>query len=257
MPNNYFVVQFLGYGSFEYHSHLSLSTAREKSTMASKPTNRWGMLLLGTVFLVFIGTIIYQSQPSPVASAAPPQIKEPPQLKNEWYRVETARGEILENKSIVGNCHLCHAYWVPIPRSEQTSNPRFAHANIQINHGNNDRCYNCHHIADRNKYVANDGSPLMVRNVELLCARCHGLIYNDWLAGTHGKWTGAWTSEGGEQETFGCTECHDPHNPFFKYDVITPPPVWSEKFIRSTLEDEHHDGPWSNFLVEEEPEEIF
>ena len=94
------------------------------------------------------------------------------------------------NKSIVGNCHLCHAFWVPIPTSTQTSQPRFAHANIELNHGSNDRCYNCHQIDDRNNYAANDGSDIMVQIPEKLCERCHGLIYQDWLAGTHGKWTG-------------------------------------------------------------------
>ena len=220
--------------------------------MASKLTNRWGLVILAIVFLGFTGGFIYQTHSNPFTPHPPPQIKP------DWYRVELARGEILENKSIVGNCHLCHAYWVPIPRSEQTSNPRFAHANIQLNHGSNDRCYNCHHIADRNKYVANDGSPLMVRNVEQMCARCHGLIYNDWQAGTHGKWLGKWdVTEKGDRETFGCTYCHDPHDPFFKYDVIAPPPVWADKFIRSKVEDHEHTGPWSNFLVSEEPEEIF
>jgi molybdopterin-containing oxidoreductase family iron-sulfur binding subunit len=61
--------------------------------------------------------------------------------------------------------------------------PRFAHAVIQLDHGANDRCYNCHLIQDRNKYAANDGSGIMAGNVEQLCARCHGLIYNDWSAG--------------------------------------------------------------------------
>ena len=219
--------------------------------MASRNSNRWGLILLALVFLVCTGGFIVQSKSFLLQSAVTPQIE------SRLYQVETSRGEQLANKSIVGNCHLCHAYWVPIPRSEQTSNPRFAHANIQINHGNNDRCYNCHQITDRNNYVANDGSAIMVQTVEKLCSRCHGLIYNDWLSGTHGKWIGMWAAEApGDQRTFVCTECHDPHDPAFKYEVTAPPPVWPDKFIRTQSETEQA-GPMSDFLVTEKPEEIF
>lgn len=219
--------------------------------MASENQNRWGLILLTVVCLVCTGAFIFQTRSSP------PPTKTPEQLKTDWFKVETARGEILQNKSIVGNCHICHAFWVPIPRSEQTSNPRFAHANIQLNHGNNNRCYNCHQITDRNNYVANDGSGIMVQTVEKLCERCHGLIYNDWVAGTHGKWTGSWSAaDSKSRKTFGCTQCHDPHDPMFKYDVTAPPPVWLDKFIRTETEGAHR-APLSNFLVSEKPEEIF
>lgn len=183
--------------------------------------------------------------------------EQPQPLTKTFYTVETARGATLKNKSIVGNCHICHAYWVPIPRNNQTSNPRFAHADIQLDHGNNNRCYNCHLITDRNKYAANDGSPIMTELPEKLCARCHGLIYNDWQIGTHGKWTGMWRPvEKRDRTTFTCTECHDPHSPKFRYDIIAPPPVWPQKYLRTQLE-HGPAGPSSQFLVNEEPKEIF
>lgn len=251
MPNNYILVNRYTYGILSFILKDLLYLLLEQTTMSLENTNRWGLIILTVAFLICIGGFIYQTQSTPTTTTTPDQVKE------QWYRVETARGELLENKSIVGNCHICHAYWVPIPRTEQTSNPRFAHANIQLSHGNNNRCYNCHHISDRNKYTANDGSKLMVQNVEKLCARCHGLIYNDWQAGTHGKWIGSWTANGsGNQKTFGCTECHDPHDPVFKYDVTAPAPAWADKFIRTESED-YHPGPLSNFLVSEKPEEIF
>jgi hypothetical protein len=37
---------------------------------------------------------------------------DPELLQPEWYSVATARGEELKNKPMVGNCFLCHAYWV-------------------------------------------------------------------------------------------------------------------------------------------------
>lgn len=181
----------------------------------------------------------------------------PEQLTPEFYKVETARGAILKEKSIVGNCFICHAYWVPIPQTIKTSKPRFAHANITLNHGKNDQCYNCHMVSDRNKYVANDGSGIMPQLPELLCSRCHGLIYNDWLIGTHGKRTGKWlVVSKNDQKDYTCTECHDPHNPKFMYNVIAPPPTWPSKYIRTKLDTEHT-GPGSGFMIDEEPKEIF
>lgn len=178
-------------------------------------------------------------------------------LDSAWYAVETARGDIRRDQSIVGNCFICHAFWVPIPRKITTSQPRFAHSNIIINHGSNGRCYNCHHITDRNMYAANDGSTIMVQTPEQLCARCHGLIYNDWQKGTHGKWTGKFKpANATERKTYTCTECHDPHDPPFRYRKVAPPPIWPEKYIRTASHDLSEDT-LSGFLIDEEPKEIF
>ena len=218
--------------------------------MTVGPASRWGPILLP---LIFIALSIYFFLPRSSTSETTENIS----LKAEWYIPDTARGDILKNKSIVGNCHICHAYWVPIPTSTQTSNPRFAHANITLNHGSNDRCYNCHQIDDRNKYVANDGSDIMTETPEKLCERCHGLIYQDWLVGTHGKWTGRWNSSlWYERSSYTCAECHDPHDPAFKYQMIAPPPVWPDKYIRSEPED-HGSGTLSGLRLDQEPEEIF
>ena len=213
-------------------------------------TRLWLFFYIPAIILLSV-FLIYRSL------SAVPVAAEPEPLNSAWYTVVTARGTDLQNKPIVGNCFICHAYWVPIPKSEQTSKPRFAHANIVLNHGKNDRCYNCHMVSDRNKYVADDGSDIISQLPEKLCSRCHGLIYNDWLAGTHGKWTGMWQPvSNNDRTTYTCTECHDPHNPAFKYNTIAPPPVWPEKYIRSKLEGSHSD-PFSNFFIDKEPREIF
>lgn len=193
----------------------------------------------------------------PFAKEVEPQSHAPLTLDPNWYTVDTARGEDLKNLTIVGNCHLCHAYWVPIPRSNQTSNPRFAHSDVQLNHGSNKRCYNCHHIADRNKFTADDGSTIMTQIPEKLCARCHGLVYNDWEAGTHGKWTGKMKNPGlFERTTYSCTECHNPHDPVFQYKKIAPPPIWPDKYIRTHSGTDHND-PMSNYLIHKQPQETF
>jgi hypothetical protein len=153
-------------------------------------------------------------------------------LNPAWYTPKTARGEALANKVMVGNCFLCHAYWVGIPNPDVVR-PQFAHSVIKLNHGANDRCYNCHLIQDRNKYTANDGSGIIPVNVEKMCARCHGLIYKDWQSGTHGVRRGKWSAQTVfERETFTCTECHDPHSPVFQFKEYTPPPVWPDTLVR-------------------------
>lgn len=218
----------------------------------SASTRWWLILTIPLFILLAIYFLSLHYTADAIAEKSAPEV-----LKPEWYRVDTARGEYRENATIVGNCHICHAFWVPIPQSAQTSNPRFAHANLQLNHGGNDRCYNCHQIADRNMYVADDGSAILNQTPEKMCARCHGLIFNDWQAGTHGKWTGKYTPANYfERITYTCTECHDPHDPKFKYNILAPPPVWPKKYIR-TVNDGIHAGPLSKILIGEEPKEIF
>lgn len=218
---------------------------------STKTTTPWWLILLVPLFLGLAVFFLYQTFTiSPPAAVTQ-------RLKPEWYTLSTSRGEIREHNSIVGNCFICHAFWVPIPTSMQNSDPRFAHSHITLSHGSNDRCYNCHDVTDRNKYVANDGSGIMPQIPEQLCKRCHGLIFNDWLKGTHGKWTGMSSPRRlGDQQTYTCVECHDPHDPKFKYTIIAPPPVWSEKFIRTETKGTHS-GSRAGFLIGEEPKEIF
>lgn len=210
----------------------------------------WLVLFLPALFLTSVVLLFLSFRyTGPTSQAAP--------LNPQYYLPETARAEILNQKSIVGNCHLCHAYWVAIPRSIKTSSPRFAHGDIILDHGGNDRCYNCHHIADRNTYTANDGSTLMTELPEELCRRCHGLIYQDWQHGTHGKWIGQWAPfNKWDRTNITCNQCHDPHAPKFRYKTIAPAPMWPEKFIRTEAQATSHD-PTLHFQIETEPKEIF
>lgn len=212
--------------------------------------SRWWLIVPVCLVLVFVFIRTHLAQ-----DRSPPE--KIPKLDASWHRVETARGEIRNQQPIVGNCFICHAFWVSIPTTTENSTPRFAHANITLHHGKNDRCFNCHHVTDRNMYVADNGGPLFYRTPELLCGRCHGLIYNDWKSGTHGKWTGKFSADlGSGKKTFTCTECHDPHAPQYSYPVLAPPPTWPKKYIRgeSHLSDE---GVFSGFVQDAKPEEMF
>lgn len=176
-----------------------------------------------------------------------PDIPNPVPLKSDWYRVETARGEILENTVLPGHCFICHSVQIP---DQTVVQPAFAHATVKLEHGVNNRCYNCHHIYDRDKLAGDGESKIHFSNPEQLCARCHGIIYRDWSAGTHGLRQGKWLLAIGESaKNFTCTECHDPHAPKFNYAVVAPPPVWPEKTIRHTREGKKED-PTAEYLTE-------
>lgn len=219
----------------------------------SSTSSRWWLLLTVPFFLLLSCYFFYVT----FSFTQPLNATDVPELSQSWYVVDTAREEIIRNSVMVGNCHLCHSYWVPIPTSTQTSNPRFAHANLQLEHGTNDRCYNCHLISDRNKYIADDGSPIMTQTPEQLCKRCHGLVYKDWVHGTHGKWTGNYRNDTlFSRITYSCTQCHDPHNPSFRYQIFAPPPVWPDKYIRETVHTTEN-VMLKNFFIEDHPEEIF
>ncbi len=200
------------------------------SAAGSSGDKNWGLVLVVPACAVlFILFVVFT-----LATSDEPTVAQP--LEPSWYTPTTARGEDLQNKVMVGSCYLCHAYWTGLPDPDVVR-PQFAHAVIKLDHGANDRCYNCHLIQDRNKYTANDGSGIMHTNVEQLCARCHGLIYNDWAAGTHGVQRGQWMAPGAfERQNFKCTHCHDPHAPAFQFEKYTPPPVWPEQIVRQSTE---------------------
>ena len=208
-----------------------------KSVDTSGGSENWGLNLVvplcALLFILFIALHLMTSSKKTTSEPLDPS----------WFTPTTARGEELKHKVMVGNCFLCHAYWTGIPDPEVVR-PLFAHIAITLDHGANDRCYNCHLIQDRNKYTANDGSGIMPGNVQQLCARCHGLIYNDWMAGTHGVRRGKWMApELFELRNFKCTQCHDPHAPQFKFIEYAPPPVWPRHFVRSSIAAEQAINP--------------
>ncbi len=177
-------------------------------------------LVFAALALVFLATGFME----PVAREMPTV------LKADWYIPVTARGSVLENKTLVGNCFICHMGLVPDPKVIQ---PRFTHKKIMLEHGTNKRCFNCHWIRDRNYYTPDQGTGIVHRQVELLCSRCHGPIYTDWQAGTHGLKRGLWQNPGFyDTRSFTCTQCHDPHSPKFKFHTMAPAPVWPARFHR-------------------------
>jgi hypothetical protein len=109
-------------------------------------------------------------------------------------------------------CSDCHDLF---PSPAETARSLTQHTHIVLKHGINTRCFNCHHRINRDAYVDDWGREIPADQPQLVCAKCHGPVYRDWLHGSHGRTNGYWDTAKGPQERRKCIECHDPHQPPF------------------------------------------
>jgi hypothetical protein len=109
-------------------------------------------------------------------------------------------------------CSDCHRI---IPSPQETLRSLTQHTEITLRHGLNTRCFNCHHRTQRDAFVDDWGEPIPWNQPQLVCAKCHGPVYRDWQAGSHGRINGFWDTTRGPQTRRKCIECHDPHAPPF------------------------------------------
>jgi hypothetical protein len=118
-------------------------------------------------------------------------------------------------------CNDCHKV-IPPPQDD----PRtvIQHREIDLQHGINTRCLNCHHPTNRNAFVNDFGHEIPWNQPQRLCAKCHGPVYRDWQHGSHGRTNGYWNKSKGIQTRRKCIECHDPHRPPFPSLHPAPPP---------------------------------
>jgi len=118
-------------------------------------------------------------------------------------------------------CSDCHRLFASPP---ETTRSLTQHREVVLRHGINTRCFNCHHLTNRDAYVDDWGREIPADQPQLLCAKCHGPVYRDWLHGSHGRTNGYWDVRAGPQERRRCIECHDPHQPPFPPMPPAPPP---------------------------------
>ncbi len=109
-------------------------------------------------------------------------------------------------------CSDCHRI---IPKSPEAQHVRVQHLEIQLQHGINSRCLNCHHPDDRDAFVDDFGKEIPWNEPWRVCGKCHGTVFRDWQHGAHGRTNGFWDKSRGPQTHLRCTQCHDPHNPAF------------------------------------------
>jgi hypothetical protein len=109
-------------------------------------------------------------------------------------------------------CSDCHRI---IPSPQETHRTLGQHTEIHLSHGINTRCFNCHHRTQRDAFVDDLGEPIPWTEPQRVCAKCHGPVYRDWQAGSHGRVNGFWDRTRGPHTRRKCIECHDPHAPPF------------------------------------------
>jgi hypothetical protein len=129
---------------------------------------------------------------------------DPPTIQNGQYRQ---------------TCSECHALF---PSPEVVRDPLLQHTHIVLDHGLNDRCYNCHSRENRDLLVKHGGETIGFAAAPELCSQCHGTVFRDWQDGIHGRTTGSWETNAPAQRRLGCNECHDPHSP--AYPRLAPLP---------------------------------
>ena len=147
---------------------------------------------------------------------------EVPELQARYYDSATVRKVRTEMTFDGAPCRSCHE-----GKEALSGNPDkkgIFHEPIKLQHGRNQHCFNCHHRLQPANFSNFDGTPVTLANVQLLCARCHGPTYRDWLAGAHGRRTGFWDAAKGGPKPTVCIACHDPHWPVFKPLTASPPP---------------------------------
>ena len=108
-------------------------------------------------------------------------------------------------------CMSCHRLFPP--RDIPPGTTLLQHTHVELEHGINDRCRNCHDVQDRDRLRLQGGRTIGYGDVVRLCSECHGPTYKDWVRGMHGRTNGYWNASMGPVERMGCTYCHDPHKP--------------------------------------------
>ncbi len=175
--------------------------------------------LVPVTFLVLAAIFLWN--PVPFRSPVGPPEPVPP------WAVDTSpvRHPVLEPVTTIAvykyRCSECHDLMDSPP---ETDRPLTQHRQIQLDHGINDRCFNCHLRENRNGFADYRGNPLPFDQPEHLCAKCHGPVYRDWTHGVHGRTEGYWDTALGPMKRRKCTECHDPHRPAFRPLKPAPPP---------------------------------
>jgi len=151
--------------------------------------------------------------PAPFVSPVPPRVAAP-----AWATDPTPvrQPKLRPEYQVAGYTYQCMDCHRIIPSPAETFRKLTQHTEIRLNHGINTRCFNCHHPTHRNAFVDDFGAEIPWNQPQLLCAKCHGPVYRDWQAGSHGRINGYWDPARGPQTKLRCIECHDPHHPPFQ-----------------------------------------
>jgi DNA-directed RNA polymerase subunit RPC12/RpoP len=154
---------------------------------------------------------------NPVARAAP---------LPSWVTDPTPvrQPELRPDYTVAGYTYACSDCHRIIPSPSETHRVLTQHREIELQHGLNTRCFNCHHRTERDAFVDDLGEPIPWDQPQRVCSKCHGPVYRDWQRGSHGRINGYWDTARGPQSRRKCIECHDPHAPPFAPMPAAPGP---------------------------------
>lgn len=185
--------------------------------------------------LLAVGVVLWLG-PWGFTNPAPPAIRPAPWVTDTTpVRRPSLKPEI-ELAGYTYRCSDCHRHIVsPV----ETTRTLTQHRDIHLQHGINTRCFNCHHRTSRDAFADDAGGEIPYDKPQLLCAKCHGPVYRDWLNGAHGRTNGYWDTTRGEQQRRKCIECHDPHAPPFAAMHPAPGPDTLRMGDQHEMEDEH------------------
>jgi len=162
------------------------------------------------VLLAFAGVLALDPlpfrDPVPAATPIPARATDPTPVRRPSVEPRYTVG------AFTYRCSDCHRI---IPSTEETGRRPVQHLEIDLEHGINTRCFNCHHPTNRDAFVDDFGDEIPWDQPQLLCAKCHGPVYRDWQNGSHGRTNGYWDKTKGPRVRRKCIECHDPHRPPF------------------------------------------
>lgn len=162
--------------------------------------------------VLLCGALVLALNPAPFVSPVPPATPVPAWATNTLPVRQVTLAPRYVVAGFTYNCSDCHRI-IPSPR--ETERRLTQHTEIQLEHGLNTRCFNCHHTGNRDALVDDFGQEIPWNQPQLLCAKCHGPVYRDWQHGSHGRINGYWDPDQGPQTKRRCIECHDPHHPPF------------------------------------------
>ena len=173
---------------------------------------------VGIGFLITAGSVFLTGTTAEIPLTDQPAVQSFQIVPGAW-RVALTDPPIIELNSIEMRCNHCHFIDM---KTRDSNRDLIQHTDIQLSHGSNDACLNCHDFAERERLTLRNGETVGFDDVEQLCAQCHGPIHRDWEKGSHGKTIGYWNTELGTATKLSCTQCHDPHSP--AYEPMHPLP---------------------------------
>lgn len=185
----------------------------------SRDGGRARAVIVPLILIVLAGALAANPWPfaSPVAipPATPAWATDPTPIRSPALKPE------LMLAGYTYRCSDCHKLF---PSPAETTRTLTMHREIVLQHGINDRCFNCHNRENRDAFVDDWGREIPWDQPPRLCAKCHGPVYRDWLHGAHGRTNGYWDKSQGLQTRLKCIQCHDPHVPPFPPLQPAPPP---------------------------------